>query len=767
MQFRDFYGIPVEGSEGRPLSFLYTDSLNFVDDVVQEGGPVLIATIDATYSGYLLNSRVYPGKYMRNKDCWGTWMSEDRGGVAGYDKPVLTHHDQHSGDPIGRVIDASYIQLWDDIELMIDYQIPTTDYEKGSGVIRVKAQITDKDAVIKILDGRYNTVSSGQRSDHAWCSICGHDWAATDEPCEHIPGRIYKPTEEDADKKEEEAGSRMYIITGPLDYGELSYVNLPANKQAKTIAVELLKGAEDSLDLNHADMLGFTNINCYNSLVLVDQEGRTTELIRKDGEPDVIPYGDKNIQRKTLISGVDLPDNLPALEKDDEDDPTIPMDPVQFAVANVARTMIRSGLFDPEDEEGACESTLFSNLTAFMTTITAKAGGHQHVLHLELDVGNRRITGFTGLTDKGDRHDHFVDMDIKDLNETSFKGETRDATRGGSHTHSFDAQLDRDKDKVTYRDMIRAVRRLESRLQNGQLSQSELKRLAIQDGDEKFLLDKDLYSDAKLSTTKRKKLSSKTFCGPNRSFPVPDCSHVTAARRLIGRAKVAPETKSRIMACVNRKSKSMGCGGGKDSTTAGDTYSRFLNGEKDMAEEAKPKVDPNKGPTKDKAPAEGGGASKTTDEILTDKVNELETTNKELQRSLSERQEQLQNTLDENSQLKESLSKQLATDLVLCRVVLQHPDVTTLVTKEDFDKKVTEYAERSTDSLGDAVTDALPTVLNAMKDTSGKPVPSFLKTKTPGDSPAVVHKDETNDKPVEKEIDKTVEERKEEQLQEI
>ncbi len=65
--------------------------------------------------------------------------------------------------------------------------------------------------------------------------------------------------------------------------------------------------------------------------------------------------------------------------------------------------------------------------------------------------------------------------------------------------------------------------------------------------------------DAKLSTEKRKKLPKSSFCGPNRSFPVPDCAHVTAARRLVGRAKVGDSTKSKIMACVNRKAKAMGC----------------------------------------------------------------------------------------------------------------------------------------------------------------------------------------------------------------
>lgn len=66
--------------------------------------------------------------------------------------------------------------------------------------------------------------------------------------------------------------------------------------------------------------------------------------------------------------------------------------------------------------------------------------------------------------------------------------------------------------------------------------------------------------DAKLSTKKRKKLKSSTFCGPDRSFPVPDCAHVAAARRLIGRAKGLSATqKQSILSCVARKAKKLGC----------------------------------------------------------------------------------------------------------------------------------------------------------------------------------------------------------------
>ena len=40
---------------------------------------------------------------------------------------------------------------------------------------------------------------------------------------------------------------------------------------------------------------------------------------------------------------------------------------------------------------------------------------------------------------------------------------------------------------------------------------------------------------------------------------------VTAARRLIGRYKGSAATKAKIMACVNRKSKKLGCGSKDDA----------------------------------------------------------------------------------------------------------------------------------------------------------------------------------------------------------
>jgi len=63
----------------------------------------------------------------------------------------------------------------------------------------------------------------------------------------------------------------------------------------------------------------------------------------------------------------------------------------------------------------------------------------------------------------------------------------------------------------------------------------------------------------KLTTKDRKKLKNSTFCGPNKSFPVPDCKHVAVAKAYLGRAKFSKEAKAKIAACINKKAKKLGC----------------------------------------------------------------------------------------------------------------------------------------------------------------------------------------------------------------
>lgn len=63
----------------------------------------------------------------------------------------------------------------------------------------------------------------------------------------------------------------------------------------------------------------------------------------------------------------------------------------------------------------------------------------------------------------------------------------------------------------------------------------------------------------KLTTKDRKNLKKSTFCGPDRSFPVPDCKHVATAKTYLARSKFSTSTKKKIAACINRKAKQLGC----------------------------------------------------------------------------------------------------------------------------------------------------------------------------------------------------------------
>jgi len=94
----------------------------------------------------------------------------------------------------------------------------------------------------------------------------------------------------------------------------------------------------------------------------------------------------------------------------------------------------------------------------------------------------------------------------------------------------------------------------------------------------------------KLTTKDRKALKSTTFCGPNRSFPVPDCKHVGTAKAYLNRSKFSGATKKRIAACINRKAKALGCTPGKPAKAKGAVEYSFDNLPEDLKKLADSKI---------------------------------------------------------------------------------------------------------------------------------------------------------------------------------
>ncbi|GAK42031.1 hypothetical protein TCA2_4523 [Paenibacillus sp. TCA20] len=121
-------------------------------------------------------------------------------------KPVLTHHNDVDGEPIGRIIKAEY----HDVTM------------SGKPGLMFTVESTDPVAIEKVLDGRYQTVSIGASTDKVTCNICGSD--RTQEWCEHYPGQEYED-------------QTAHFIIGTTYGREVSYVNVPADEYAGNTGV--------------------------------------------------------------------------------------------------------------------------------------------------------------------------------------------------------------------------------------------------------------------------------------------------------------------------------------------------------------------------------------------------------------------------------------------------------------------------------------------------------------------------------------------------
>ncbi len=177
-------------------------------DEKSETGSSLMVRLEATHAGLINgNARFYrPDRMQASAPNWVK---------VGYPtKPVLAHHDEDS-DPLGRVLRATYIDqsyqyvqeypivkdtifyntdakkrytLFDSIDWIVDNLQPLDEY-RGLGYTELGVKITQPEAIRKVFDEEYLTVSVGFDTDQAICSICHQDWAV-DDRCEHKMGKM-------------------------------------------------------------------------------------------------------------------------------------------------------------------------------------------------------------------------------------------------------------------------------------------------------------------------------------------------------------------------------------------------------------------------------------------------------------------------------------------------------------------------------------------------------------------------------------------------
>jgi hypothetical protein len=159
----------------------------------------LDVTVEGIHAGMTKNRTFYPGTTLEASV--PSWTDP-------HPKPVLKNHDTYT-EPLGRIVQAEY----------------GNSILTAATAVKLKLSITDQDAIDKILDGRYLTLSVGGSANSVVCSICAKD-LVKEGFCGHYRGRTYD-------------GKEAHWIIKQYTGDEISFVNMPADVYSQVIAAEL------------------------------------------------------------------------------------------------------------------------------------------------------------------------------------------------------------------------------------------------------------------------------------------------------------------------------------------------------------------------------------------------------------------------------------------------------------------------------------------------------------------------------------------------
>jgi len=198
-----------------------------------------------------------------------------------YNKPVLTHHNDYDGEPIGRILKAEFSE----------------NTKSGKPGLVFTVEITDPVAIEKVLDGRYSTVSIGATTDKVTCNICGTD--RTQEWCEHYPGEEYD-------------GQKAHFIIGTTFGKEVSYVNVPADSFAGNTSVEMVEDDNPSPSSSSKESV--------NMEVFQVAEG----LLNSIKQPTVNLFEHLNDDLKHILRNLTMKEGEPSMPTENQTNSTAP-----------------------------------------------------------------------------------------------------------------------------------------------------------------------------------------------------------------------------------------------------------------------------------------------------------------------------------------------------------------------------------------------------------------------------------------------------------
>lgn len=250
--------VQIVDSEGKAVDYLS------LKDAIDKGEEQIPAAIDvlfeATHSGINLNYWNYHSDSM---------AKDANSFVNPYKKPLLKNHDSFS-EPLGRVKDVYYSK---------------SDLAENRDCINILYRVTDKDAIEKFLDGRYETVSISGQPGKITCGICGKEILKDGafNFCGHYRGEVYD-------------GQRAVWNATDISYKETSVVNDPADQYAQVKRITIVKPGDnnDSRNSDNDDLLNDIDSVINNSENIKDNNEDSKNNVKDNNEDSKNNVKDNN-----------------------------------------------------------------------------------------------------------------------------------------------------------------------------------------------------------------------------------------------------------------------------------------------------------------------------------------------------------------------------------------------------------------------------------------------------------------------------------------
>lgn len=236
---RVYEAFSIKDSVGGMSQKLKDQVSNIIYDSRNDANKVTLLSEAAVTHAGIVNANMGYYKPDKLQASIRTWLEP-------YNKPVLVNHDKNK-DAIGRVKGSVYQATVPSLIPKVKNSVYESDYSyRGLGHIKNLLEVTDADAVNKVLDGRYLTLSVSGDNDEMTCSICHQEWL-NDGKCVHRFGQHYEDERTGEDKL-------AYWTAGNFLWDEVSFVNEPADPFAQVLTREVGENKDQILQVyNYKD----------------------------------------------------------------------------------------------------------------------------------------------------------------------------------------------------------------------------------------------------------------------------------------------------------------------------------------------------------------------------------------------------------------------------------------------------------------------------------------------------------------------------------